>query len=188
MMEVNLNVKYTMSFLEWRTLQKEWYENNIKFNGDDNKSNSIRNMINSVWDMYEISGETMGEFQLFLLSTFNEYQSYYKELLDNYEKKFEWDTKGLTRTTTSNRTGSSTDNSEGITVDLPNKVIDKADYFKYPSGADKGTANNSSTSDETRTVTMNDNFIFMKNQYMNQIKNLYREFALKFSDCFVHIF
>ena len=38
MMEVNLNVKYTMSFLEWRTLQKEWYENNIKFNGDDNKS------------------------------------------------------------------------------------------------------------------------------------------------------
>ena len=38
MMEVNLNVKYTMSFLEWRTLQKEWYEINIKFNGDDNKS------------------------------------------------------------------------------------------------------------------------------------------------------
>ena len=42
MMEVNLNVKYTMSFLEWRTLQKEWYENNINFNGDYIKSGKIR--------------------------------------------------------------------------------------------------------------------------------------------------
>lgn len=186
-MMINLNIKYTMSFLEWRNLQKEWYESNIIMD-DEDKSAKIREAINSHWDMYEISGETIGEFQLFLLSVFNEYKAYYIELLNTYEKKFEWDTKGLTRVTNVDRNSTNTNNSTNLNVDLPNKQINASDYFKYPSSGDKLDTTNTIDGNETRTTTMNDNFIFMKNQYMSQIKNLYREFALKFSDCFIHVF
>ena len=42
---------------------------------------------------------------------------------------------------------------------------------------------------ESDVVTTYDNeFLDLKRKYLNQIRNIYHEFALKFSDCFIHVF
>ena len=124
-----------------------------------------------MWDAYEISGETIGEFKMFLLDTFNLHKDYYEEMLDNYEKEFDYTT-GVTRT--------STNNAQDIHVDLPNKKIDADDIYLYPNDGNKGTS--------TTTTTDNALMLRMKREYLRQIRNLYNEFAMKFTDCFIHIF
>lgn len=99
--------------------------------------------------------------------TMQEYSRYYLDMLEAYEKEYDY-TSGLSRTVDVN----------SISVDLPNKVVSEDDIYKYPSNGDKGKT----------TYTDNSKFIYLKRQYMNQIRDLYREFANKFDDMFLHVY
>lgn len=101
--------------------------------------------------------------------------NYYKEMLSNYKKEFDY-TSGITKTTTNE--GENTE----LLVDLPNKVIDSNDYFKYPSNANNDK--------QSLTVTQTDpsRMIYLKNQYLRQVRNLYDEFAEKFRILFMNTY
>ena len=101
--------------------------------------------------------------------------NYYKEMLSNYKKEFDYTT-GITKTTTNE--GENTE----LLVDLPNKVIDSNDYFKYPSNANNDK--------QSLTVTQTDpsRMIYLKNQYLRQVRNLYDEFAEKFRILFMNTY
>lgn len=96
----------------------------------------------------------------------NEFVDYYNEMYDNYKKEFDY-TLGITNSV----------ETEGINVDLPNKKIDSESIYSYPSSGDKGKS----------VYTDNSKFLSMKRQYLSQIRDLNREFARKYKDCFLHI-
>ena len=164
--------KYTMTFKEFLQddINLAWFESSIVMS-DTDRTQRIQTAIKSMWDAYEISGETIGEFKMFLLDTFTLHKDYYEDMITNYDKEFDYTT-GIVRT-------SETD-AKDIHVELPNKKIDENDIYKYPNDANKGNT----------VITNRDNSLFlrMKREYLRQIRNLYNEFAMKFTDCFIHIF
>jgi len=131
--------------------------------------------IASMWNPYEISGETIGEFKMFMLDTFNEHKQYYEEMLTAYEKEFDY--KDATKRKVTNK---GTDKS--VHVELPNKKIDEDDIYAYPNDGDKRTL------DSTNEVEDGALFLRAKREYLRQVRNLYNEFAYKFKDCFIHVF
>lgn len=160
--ELDLHAEYTMTFKDFINYNTDWFSSNIVMSTSE-RTGELQLALSSMWDFYEIVGETIGEFKLMLLDTLHEYVSYYEEMLTNYEK--EYDYASATKRT-----------DEIIHVDLPNKQISPTDYYKYPSAVDKKT-----NDDPAR-------FLLLKQQYLSQIRNLYREFASRFTDCFIHIF
>ena len=160
--ELNMHAEYTMTFKDFVNYNTDWFSANIKLSSAE-RTGELQLAISSMWDFYEIAGETIGEFKLMLLDTLNEWSAYYEEMLNTFEKEFnanDWQKK--------------TD--ETIHVELPNKQISPTDYYKYPSSVDK------------RENTDPARFLLIKQQYLSQIRNLYREFASRFTDCFIHIF
>ena len=127
------------------------------------RTEDFKTMLISMWDLNEISGETIPEQKKFMLDTFNEYKTYYTERLENYEKSIDW-TEGDTIT------------SSEIHVELPNKKIDPDDIFAYANDGVK-----SSTKDPSRLLSL-------RRTYLAQIKDYYREFTLRFAACFIHMF
>ena len=166
--------KYSISFKEFYEEEPTWLGSNLIMSTTA-RTDFLINALKAMWDVYEISGENIGEFKLFLLDTFNLHKKYYEEMLDNYEKQFDFTT-GLTR-----RSGN-TSVQKTINVELPNKSVDASDIYKYPDNADKNDFTNDSWSYDPAAFTK------LKTQYMRQIRNLYNEFAMKFTDCFIHIF
>lgn len=160
--ELNMHAEYTMTFKDFVNYNTDWFSSNIKLSTAE-RTGELQLAISSMWDFYEIAGETIGEFKLMLLDTLNEWSAYYEEMLNTYEKEFnanDWQKKA----------------DETIHVELPNKQISPTDYYKYPSAVDK------------RENTDPARFLLIKQQYLSQIRNLYREFASRFTDCFIHIF
>lgn len=160
--DLNMYAKYTMTFKDFVDSNLEWYATNIKLS-TPKMTGELQLALSSMWDFYEISGETIGEFKLMLLDTLHEYSSYYEEMITNYEKEFDYATAVIRKT-------------DNIHIELPNKQVSPTDYDKYPSSIDKVNVN-----DPAR-------FLLLKQQYLAQIRNLYREFASRFTDCFIHIF
>ena len=137
--------------------------------------NILDEMFRSIWNEYDIVIKYDENNKLKFCQTFkeymeqviNEYQSYYNEMLTAYTKEYDY-TEGLIKTI----------DNESVYVDLPNKVVNATDIYKYPSSGDKGKS----------TITNKDRFIALKLQYMSQIRDLYREFAYKFKDLFYHTY
>lgn len=129
----------------------------------------------AIWVEYDIVIKYIEDQQLgfcrafkgYMLEVINEYKNYYDEMITAYSKQYDY-TEGLIKTI----------DNESIYVDLPNKVVNATDIYKYPSSGDKGKS----------TITNKDRFIALKLQYMSQIRDLYREFAYKFKDLFYHTY
>ena len=138
-------------------------------------ANKLNESFISIWAEYDIVIEYIEDqqlgfckaFQRYMLEVINEYKNYYDEMITAYSKQYDY-TEGLIKTI----------DNESIYVDLPNKVVNANDIYKYPSSGDKGKS----------TITSKDRFIALKRQYMAQIRDLYREFAYKFKDLFYHIY
>lgn len=161
---------YTMSFLEFVATNQEWFEETMVLDTEEHTA-SFQTMLHSVWDIYEISGETIGEQKLFMVSVLNQYKDYYIEKLNTYEKEYDFteDLKDVSSTHT-----------KTLHVDLPNKQIDPDDYYTYPDMGDKADGDMDSQS--------SGRFIELKNAYYKQIKNIFEEFAKRFRACFLHIY
>ena len=159
----------------------------------------LKDAIRAMWGVWEIGGETIGEFEEFMLETLNEHRHYYEQMLDGYDREYDYET-GLSDVTTStttgesDTTGTSATNDKGIHVDLPNKQIDANDIYKYPDSGDSNeTSTNTIDSTTSKTTgeitrTYNARYLDLKRAYLNQVKDLYREYAERFSECFVHLF
>ena len=159
---LEMHAEYTMTFKDFVNDNLEWFSSNIKLS-TEKMTGELQLALSSMWDFYEIAGETIGDFKLMLLDTLNEHKAYYEDMISNYEKAFDY-AKAVERET------------DNVHIELPNKQVSPTDYDKYPSSIDKVKVN-----DPAR-------FLLLKQQYLSQIRNLYREFASRFTDCFIHIF
>ena len=162
--------KYTMTFYEFCDMYDDWLTQTLVMS-TPSRSSALISALKHRWNIYEISGETIDEFKLFLKDTFEYEKKYYEDLITEYDKEFDYRL-GTTKTVTSN--------GKSIGVELPNKIISPDDIFDYPSDAAK----------DENVVSTDDKSIFltMKQRYIRQLRNCYNEFAEKFSDCFIHIY
>ena len=173
----NLKTTYSMTFDEYVNIDKAWYSDNLIMS-TDSRTKAFKDMLYSTWNIYEISAETIQEFRLFLSSVFNEYVAYYEELLADYEKKIDFQ-EGITTVMNSKTNGVN----KVLNVELPNKQLSN-DVFDYPN-----TANKDDTDTTTKTEYTNKaNFNSLKRESMQMIRNIYLDFAMRFKDCFVHVF
>ena len=135
----------------------------------------------------------------FMLDTFCEYSTYYKEIIDNYTKEYNYalnNKRVVTKQDALNISGNNTISGTGSNTDyeLPNKVIPENQYRNTPTSitdnenSSSKTYQNATSRTSTNTTEFNNEFIDLKNKYMNQIRNVYREFAMKFKDCFYQIY
>lgn len=112
--------------------------------------------------------------------TFNQHKDYYIEKMRIYEAMYPdlKDTDVMEKLkgfiVTDSESGY-----EGRHIDLPNKKI-STDIYDYPSSGDK-----SSASDKTTDSTLIQGTY---RTYLNGVRNIYMEFAERFSDCFMHTF
>lgn len=98
------------------------------------------------------------------------YKAMYPDLKDiDVESKL----RTLLKTTT-------TTGNKGMVSDLPNKQINEEAWYDYPSTTSKTDATT-----ETDDSTM---LLSMYRAYLGGLRNIYLEFAEKFSDCFMHTF
>lgn len=157
----------------------------------------------SLWNFYEINDNDKSIFIQTLQDTYNEHRDYYKELLTNYLKEYDYST-GNRHTTTRNdsestsktRTSSGSNYNGRKEYDLPNKTVNPSDESGYLTGKVINTETSEDTSEEegnsevngTTTTVYGEQFLRLKREYLNQIRNIYREFAQRFSDSFLHIY
>lgn len=185
-----IKAKYTMAFHDFLANNPDWLTKNLILDTDEH-TNAFAEMLEAVWGIYEIAGSTDDEQKMFLKDTFNRHKAYYIEVLNAYEKEFDYTVANTHRHTFNNtntvvRSGADTD----VHSDLPNKVVAPDDYEDYPSAADihKAGTTDTNTSSGTSTTYYDNEFLDMKRQYMRQLRNVYEEFADRFSDCFIHLF
>ena len=61
--------------------------------------------------------------------------------------------------------------------------------IEYVDNSNQDKEFNTDTVRQSDTTTeFNNEFIDLKNKYMNQIRNVYREFAMKFKECFYQVY
>lgn len=198
--------KYTMSYLEFVGNAADWITETFVLDTTEH-TNDFLSMLISMWGVYEISGETIGEQEEFMKEVFNMYKDYYIELVTNYEKSYEYETgtiKTIHRKGTADENGtysgssSTTSEDKQLDSELPHKTLPETDYFSYPnsssknnstaSGTDSNTTSRDRTTETDETITDPAIFLDLKNKYINQIRNVWHEFASKFKDCFIHLY
>ena len=170
------NANYTITFKEFTQdiVNDAWLASSLVMSSEERTSKLLL-ALKSVWNPYEICGETIGEFKMFMLDTFNAHKDYYEEMITAYEKEFDYANATI-------RTVSNEGLEKDIHVDLPNKKIDEEDIYAYPNDGNKRDV------ESTNTVEDGSLFLRAKHEYLRQIRNLYVEFAYKFKDCFIHVF
>lgn len=133
----------------------------------------LASMLRAKYDIYDFAYDNNDDIVENIKGVFAVNKDYYKEMLTNYKKEFDFAT-GIKRTTTN------VGENKELIVELPNKVVNPDNYFDYPSNANK---DNSSL-----TVEMTDpsKFIYLKNQYLRQVRNLIEEFSEKFKVLFMN--
>lgn len=171
---------------------------NTTFNSS--MASDLVNMLKSVFDYYEIGD--LDDMSKFMIDTFGEYYQYYYDIITNYRKEYDYalnNKRVITKNDKLNMVGNTNivNDSEDKQTEyqLPNKVIDDS-YRSTPSNIiDTNTNNvndknytNDTSRDSVTTTEFNNEFIDLKNKYMNQIRNVYREFAMKFKDCFYQVY
>lgn len=166
-------------------------------------TNTLADMFLSMYRYYEICDKDASVFYQCVVDTYNEHMQYYKDLKSNYDKEYDYSTgnrKIVSRSDESRNTNKndtiSKSNGTSRDFDLPNKVVNPNSEDGYLTGKKtserKDEANNESESetsyDSSITTIYMDEFLTLKNKYLNQIRNLYHEFCEKFYDCFLHIY
>lgn len=168
------------------------------------------------WHEYEIAGETIYEQADFIKSTFYEeytahfqlIKKYYVENLANEPTLMDMLTRSMVSTGSNSDTnvhsGSFTNTRDSevkdMHVDLPNKQIDADDIYAYPSEADKTDEDTTNSGSDSYTRTNNGStsnnventdkskYYEMLERSMRAIRNIMKDMAEDYSDCFIHIY
>lgn len=209
-----LNAQFTMCFKDVYTEAPNVLDGIVM--STTTRTTQLVDMLKAKYDVYEISGETIPEFQLFLTNTFNQWVSYYEQMLDAYEEEFDWklgdvETPNITygndttRVVTP-RVKTRTTNTEGIVTttedyDLPRSTTTEnrpsSKTVVTPSAGQNITENESIAGTDTihdegeRTETgtrARVNLVQQREKFLKTIRNLYAEFADKFKPCFLDMY
>lgn len=214
-----IEAKYTMLYKDWLLVSYSTplphpviRINSILLNqafseilGSSDMANTLLTMIYSIFAYYEIGSDEenhkydFSEFKDFMLNVCSEYADYYKEVIENYTKEYNYalnNKRVVTKQDALNISGNNTTSGTGSNTDyeLPNKVIPENQYRNTPTSindtenSSSKTYQNATSRTSTNTTEFNNEFIDLKNKYMNQIRNVYREFAMKFKDCFYQVY
>lgn len=214
-----IEAKYTMLYKDWlshinppdlgqiirQPNQAKLRTTFISILGDSDMALALELELACVFNYYEIGSDeenhdyNYSEFANFLTNVCREYADYYKELINNYEKEYDYalnNKRVVTKQGALNISGNNTTSNTGSNTDyeLPNKVIPENEYRNTPTSITDNTNSGSKTYQNaisrtsTNTTEFNNEFIDLKNKYMNQIRNVYREFAMKFKDCFYQVY
>lgn len=147
---------------------------------------------------YEMVEEDEDTLFNYFRDIFEEHYSYYANLLYNYRKDYDYATGNkriVTRSDNINIQGQrdieGNDDSKHTDYELPNKVVDE-DYESTPSAISKdkstsktsNTYNNDTSHASSVETEYKNEFIDLKNKYLAQIRDVFREFANKFGLCF----
>lgn len=196
----NMYAKYTQTFHDF-LIDNPTFLNNIILSTAD-KTNKLRNAIITEYNLYEIGGETDDMFKVMFVDTFNKWKDYYEEKITAYEKQYDYTTgnrRTTTKTSTINTEGTQDSNGSSdnkhTEIELPNKQV-TSEYDGYPNAISKDESSDeghkeygvdTSVNDEVTTV-FNDEFLDLKKKYLDQLRNIYLEFAYKFKSCFILIY
>lgn len=167
--------KYTEIFDDYLKRFPNTLKDIIKLDTEE-KSNKLIEMIYNKWYNYEVGGETPYEFEMFLKGVFNKYKDYYSELLNAYETSINW-IDGITESEDfENNTIGENDINR-----LPNKIVSNPNNYLTE------RTNDETISRSTRTIKGGKTQASLKVEYMEQIRNIYDEFADKFGVCFISL-
>ena len=149
----------------------------------------------SQWGMYEVNSleeidyvTTNGYVRhsnVFVYSVYEIFHNrvyYYKQLLEAYEKEYNFE-EGLTVTQTSSSTETGRTNGSEKQYDLP-----RSGGESKPSNSASSTADVNNEASTTVTRTDKSRFINLRTQYMNKVRDLFRDFALEFYECFILVY
>lgn len=147
------------------------------------------------WGMYEVNNldeidyidkngyvRHSNVFVYSVYETFTSRVNYYKQLLDAYEKDYNFE-EGLTVTQTSSTTETGRTNGSEKQYDLP-----RSGGESKPSNSASSTADVNNEASTTVTRTDKSRFINLRTQYMNKVRDLFRDFALEFYECFILVY
>lgn len=164
----------------------------------ENDISILIELLKSRWNDYEMVDITDNELFEYFHDIFSENYSIYAQLLQNYRKEYDYAT-GNKRIVTRNdniniqgqRDIASKDNNKHTDYELPNKVTDD-NYESTPSAIGKdasesessNTYNNETSHSSSVETEYKNEFLDLKNKYLNQIRDVIREFANKFELCF----
>lgn len=127
---------------------------------------------------------------------------YYAELIENYNKAYDYATGNKRRTErydnwhrSGEKHSSGGSDGEHTEYELPNKVV-ATTYKNTPSSIDTDNGNSHSdeadTSDTSgssvNTVIYDNEFLDLKRKYLAQIRNVYEEYADEIEECFYSIY
>lgn len=165
-------------------------------------SEKLCDVIISMYRYYEIGDDDLDTFGTFITDVYQVNKDYYIELINNYEKEYDYALNNKRVVSKQDTIDTDTDTTENNSYDgkhtdieLPNKVVSE-DYEGYPNALSKdnditskhrvldGTIQRTSTT----TTEYNNEFLELKKQYLQQIRNVYEEFAKKFKECFYIIY
>lgn len=203
---MSIQAKFTKLFNSWLLIEKDeqTYESKLLsvFDVTGIDKNKLLNMIKSIFRYHEIGSDDDDEFYQFMTDVFNENKDYYIDLITNYSKAYDYATNNKrtvsrsdTYSKSANVISSNSGNNEHTEYELPNKITDDS-YKNAPSSIstdDNSGSTSSSTSGNTvgtsTTIYTYDNELLdLKRKYINQIRNVYEEFANKFKECFIMIY
>lgn len=197
----NMYAKYTQTFHDFLLETPNFLRNLIRLSSTD-RSSKLINAIISEYNLYEIGGETDEMFKVMFTDVYNLWKDYYEERITAYEKEYDYTIGNKRRTLkTSNVTVEGSQDNNGsssnkhVNIELPNKQVTSS-YEGYPNdiNTDQGsdTAHKeydaeTNLSDEVTTI-FDDEFLDLKKKYLDQLRNIYLEFAKKFKECFILIY
>lgn len=165
------------------------------FGPDEKKAQALMSRFISQWGMYEVNsldeidyvstGGAVVHSNVFVYSiyeTFHSRVSYYNQLLEAYEKEYNFE-EGLTVTQTSSTTETGRTNGNEKQYDLP-----RSGGESKPSNSVDSIADVNNEASTTVTRTDKSKFINLRTQYMNKVRDLFRDFALEFYECFILVY
>lgn len=206
------NAKYTETLMEFNHYNPDFLRELFKgLEGQtlDNMaySDMLYNAFVNQWNIYEIGGETEDMFKEYVKEDFNCFLHEYKQKLDAYYKAYDYTTANTiehngtdNRTRTSSRTTDNTseytNNSTTTDYDLPRSVkaesapSGKSNIEAGGNNTENGTTTGNDTDENTYndTTRRNDIMMRLKREYMMQITDLFRDFSLRFADCFILVY
>ena len=197
----NMYAKYTQTFHDFLKDNPTFLDDVITFE-DNERKEKLKVALTSEFNLYEIGGETDEMFKIMFEDTFKQYKDYYNERITAYEKQYDYTLGNRRRTmktsainTKGEQFGIEGSDNKHTEIELPNKQVSR-DYEGYPnaintdkseSQARKDYSNDTTLNDEVTTI-FDDEFLDLKRKYMEQLRNIYLEFAKKFKECFILIY
>ena len=159
--------------------------------GSSEQTNELINTIKTMYDYYDIGFSTITMFKRYLTNEINTKKAYYLQILNEYQKEFDYMQGYVSSQTDSIIESSNSENSntrENDFIDLPNKIT-SSNYI-----TSKENSNNSSNANyvNNRSNAINKkggvNILEQKKQYLKYIRNVYYDFAKDLRNCFAIIY